>query len=143
MKTGIIVAVVLGVIIVALLAVVLFYPPTTHAPVMAPTPLPVASSSTPPGGLGGLVPLVPITQADNGSTVHLAQGQQIELQFSSGLSWRFVFDPAGVITASSGGLYTAAAAGTTVLRATGAPICNPGQACPQFLEEITIAFVVQ
>ena len=92
-----------------------------------------------------------ITQADNGKTVLLAKGQRFGVAMGYDLDWSVVFDPTGIVTRvpnimtlrGEQGVYTATAAGTTVLHATGAPICDPNQMCPQFRQAVNVTLVVR
>jgi len=145
MKTGLIVVISLAVVIFVLLGVIFFYPPTTKAPVVVPVTPPIATSTVSTSTAPASTPLT-VTQADNGSTIHLMQGERFTLAFGTGLTWHFMFEPDGIITGSAtaaGGNFEAAASGTATLRASGAPICDPGKACPQFIVETVITFVVQ
>ena len=92
-----------------------------------------------------------ITQADNNTTVTLAKGQRFGIAMGDTLEWSLNFDPTGIVTRVTNistlrgeqGVYTATAAGSTTLQATGAPICNPGEACPQFRQAVTVKIVVK
>jgi predicted secreted protein len=91
-----------------------------------------------------------VTSADNGQTITLSKNEHFVIQLSSNLKWTVVFDPStgithvGNTTTSAGqGVYEADQVGTTVMHATGAPICNPGQACPDFLLEEIVTFNVK
>ncbi|MDB5237216.1 MAG: hypothetical protein JWL88_318 [Parcubacteria group bacterium] len=92
-----------------------------------------------------------ITQADNGKTVVLTKGQRFGIAMGDTLQWDLAFDPDGIVTRvpniatlrGEQGVYTATAAGTTTLHATGAPICNAGEACPMFLQAVTVTIVVK
>jgi hypothetical protein len=106
------------------------------------------------GRAGGAEPSVPgchpgshvvcIGRADGGHSVHVVVGQTVTVGLAgSGLRWsdlhqvgphllhprRAAVVRGGTLTAS----YEATAAGRTELRASGAPTCAPGQACPQFI----------
>ena len=92
-----------------------------------------------------------LTQSSNNTVVHLALNERFVIQLGSSLKWSFVFDPSTAITRVANfttadgiqGIYEADKVGTTTLRATGAPICTPHQACPNFLQLTTITFVVK
>ncbi|HUD04103.1 MAG TPA: hypothetical protein VMR73_01260 [Candidatus Paceibacterota bacterium] len=93
--------------------------------------------------------LMVVTQSDNNTTVHLAQGEQFVINLGA-LHWTLVFSPENIIGRvlntpdnTGQGIYEGLHAGTTTLHGTGAPICNPGQACPDFMEAMTITFVVE
>jgi cytoskeletal protein RodZ len=83
---------------------------------------------------------VVITNDDNNSTVTLQKGQEFTVEFGGDLNWTISFDPSSAIiqqrniATSSGvqGMYVAAESGTVTLKATGAPICKAGEACPMF-----------
>jgi hypothetical protein len=94
-----------------------------------------------------------VDRADSGHTVHLRVGQTVRVALNgSTLRWsglrqvgprvlRFksVVSHAGGLTAS----YVAAKSGRTVLRASGAPKCSPGKACPQFIVVWQVRVVVR
>ncbi|MDB5194504.1 MAG: hypothetical protein JWN50_518 [Parcubacteria group bacterium] len=92
-----------------------------------------------------------VTQADNATTVSLVKGQRFGIAMGDTLEWSLTFDPTGIVTRVTNistirgeqGVYTATNTGTTVLHATGAPICNPGEACPQFRQAVTVTLVVR
>jgi hypothetical protein len=105
-----------------------------------------ASSSPPVAG-----PLT-ITAADTGATFTLAPGERFTLALGTALNWSApAFDPADVVERVPGadpapgtqGVFAAAAPGETRLTATGAPICDPHEACPQFVELFTATIVVR
>jgi hypothetical protein len=106
------------------------------------------------GRAGGAEPSVPgchpgphvvcIGRTDGGHSVHVVVGQTVTVGLAgSGLRWsdlrqvgphllhprRAAVERDGTLMAS----YVATAAGRTGLRASGAPNCAPGQACPQFI----------
>ena len=106
------------------------------------------------GRAGGAEPSVPgchpgphvvcIGRTDGGHSVHVVVGQTVTVGLAgSGLRWSDLrqvgphllrqhgetAERGGTLTAS----YVAKAAGRTELRASGAPNCAPGEACPQFI----------
>ena len=91
-----------------------------------------------------------ITPADNGTTVHEPLGSRFGIAMGDTLEWTLDLNPQGIITRvrniatlrGEQGVYTATARGTTKLTATGAPYCNDGEACPQFLEHVEVTIVV-
>ena len=95
-------------------------------------------------------PQIAITNSDNLSTITLHKGEEFSVQFGDGLKWSIAFDPSTIVSPVQGvavavgeqGVYTAAEVGTTTLRATGAPVCAPHQACPMFLEVNTVTIKV-
>jgi hypothetical protein len=103
---------------------------------------------------GGAEPAVPgchpgphvvcIGRADGGHSVHVVQGQTVTVGLTaSGLRWSDLHQVGPHLlhqhgaTVLRGGTHTASyvatTAGRTALRASGAPTCAPGQACPQFI----------
>jgi hypothetical protein len=80
-----------------------------------------------------------VTQADDGTVLHLAIGQQFLLDLGSSVEWTAtVADPnvvarvLGVLVIEGAqGVYVARATGTTVLNAVGSPHCTSGM-CPQY-----------
>jgi hypothetical protein len=83
-------------------------------------------------------------------TIHLQKGEEFTVQLGGGLHWTITFDPASAITEVSGsstdgvqGVYRTVKQGAVTLKATGAPICKAGQACPMFLAEFTATILVQ
>jgi hypothetical protein len=92
-----------------------------------------------------------VTPADNGTTIMLTKGQRFGVAMGDTLEWTLSFDPSGIVTRvpniatlrGEQGVYTATAIGTTTLHAIGAPICNPGEACPQFRQAVTVILVVK
>jgi len=79
-----------------------------------------------------------VTAADNGTTLHLAVGQQFLLDLGSAVDWtvtvadqRVVGRVIGVfVIRGAQGIYEARTAGTTLLSAVGSPPCPSGGACP-------------
>jgi hypothetical protein len=86
--------------------------------------------------------VVCLTRADGGHRVRVRVGQEVEVRLG-GLRWSGLRETGprllrvtgavgrrgGTVTAN----YAAVAKGRTELRASGAPHCTPGQACPQFI----------
>lgn len=80
-----------------------------------------------------------VTLADNGTTLHLAVGQQFLLDLGSSANWAVTIADQGVVARVPGvlvivgaqGIYAASATGTTLLSAVGSPICTTG-VCPQY-----------
>ena len=84
-----------------------------------------------------------LDRADSGHRVHVQEGHALMVALSGAtLKWtglrqvgpallhlKSAVSEAGALTAS----YTAVKTGQTVLRASGAPKCSPGKACPQFI----------
>lgn len=110
-------------------------PAPTATPVAAPT---ASLAPRPSPGLATAAPLV-VTVADNGTTLHLAIGQQFLLDLGSSVDWtvtvadpRIVGHVIGVpVIQGAQGPYVAEAPGTTLLSAVGSPPC-PSGACPLF-----------
>lgn len=130
----------IALIIILGLLVVIFTPRNESSNI-----LPVTSSSTPPI----VTPLTTVSQSDNNTTVHLAGDQKFILNLGA-LRWSIIFSPTGIIGRVSSttdnvgqGIYEGFHAGTTTLHGTGAPICKPGEMCPDFMEAMTITFVVE
>ena len=114
-------------------------------------PCPGVSTSTSPFAVTPLPiqnPMLTVTGADMNQTVDLTLNQKFVLNLGT-LRWTVTFTPDNierVANTSDGtgqGIYQAIGKGTTILHGTGAPICGPGQACPDFLEVMTITFVVE
>ena len=103
---------------------------------------------------GGAEPAVPgchpgphvvcLGRTDGGHSVHVVQGQTVTVGLAgSGLRWSglhqvgpHLLRQRGLTVVRGGTLmasYVATKAGRTALRASGAPNCSPGQACPQFI----------
>ena len=124
-------------------------PPATPRPTATPLPRPTAtvtpaSPGTPPGSAALVV-----TQANNGTTLRLALGQQFLVDLGSTLDWSVAVADQGIVGRVPGvlvirgaqGIYAALAPGTTILSAIGSPICGSG-ACPQFRIAFKITVVV-
>ena len=90
-----------------------------------------------------------MTLADNGTTLHLAVGQQFLLDLGSTVTWSVAIGDQGIVGRVPGvlvirgaqGIYAALAPGTTTLSAIGSPICSSG-VCPQFRIAFSITIVV-
>jgi hypothetical protein len=136
-------------------------PPATPSPSASPAPGPSGAHSSPaespaprpaspsPPAAGQAVV---ITQADSGQTVTLALGSTAQLRLPTALRWsapvasgHAVTLTAAPVAASLGyseWIVTAAAAGSATVTSGGAPICSPGMACPQFVEQFTVTVTV-
>lgn len=101
-----------------------------------------AASSVPGCHPGRLV--VCIGRGDGGHSVHVEQGETVTVGLGgSGLRWSglhqigpHLLHQRGVTVSRRGELtasYAATTVGRTELRASGAPNCAPGKACPQFI----------
>jgi len=117
---------------------------TTPAVTTAPTRTPLPSPGQP--AAASLV----VTAADNGTTLHLAVGQQFLLDLGSAVDWavtvadqRVVRRVIGVLVIRGAqGIYEARTAGTTLLSAVGSPPCPSAGACPLFRLEFRLVIVV-
>lgn len=95
--------------------------------------------------------MVVVTPQSNGTTIALRKNERFAIRLGSELDWTLVFSPASGITrvahstTADGfqGVYEAAQTGTTTLMATGKPVCTAQQACPQYLVEDNVTFVVR
>jgi hypothetical protein len=105
----------------------------------APTPAtPAATVTVPSPGQPTASPLV-VTTADNGTSLHLAIGQEFLLNLGSAADWavtvadqRIVQRIGGVLVVlGAQGIYEAQTAGTTSLSAVGSPPCLTG-VCPLY-----------
>ena len=102
-------------------------PPSATAALPTPTAAPLASNAA----------AIVVTIADDGSTLHLAVGQQFILNLGNGLDWTVKVVDEQVIQRVTGaplpagaqGVYETRERGSTVLTATGIPHCTTG-ACP-------------
>jgi hypothetical protein len=120
-------------------------PAPTATPVVAPT---ASVAPRPSPGLPTAGPLV-VTVADNGTTLHLAIGQQFLLDLGSSVDWtvtvadpRIVARVIGVLVIQGAqGIYVARSAGTTLLSAVGSPPCPSGP-CPLFRLGFHLAITV-
>ena len=92
--------------------------------------------------------MVVVQKEDTNQTINLGLHDRFILMLGSDLNWTVKFDPVGSITrvpnsTSTGGIqgiYETQQSGTATLNAIGAPICKAGEACPQFLINITVHF---
>jgi len=148
---------VLATIAVLVIAITLFVHVNTTTTVPAVV-VPITITSTTTGAMGGVSSntdwekgMTIVTTSNSNKTVYLKLNERFVIQFGSTLKWNFVFSPSNAIsrvpnsTTANGiqGVYSADKKGTTILHATGAPICDPHQMCPQFLQSVTITFVVE
>ncbi|MGO9178968.1 MAG: hypothetical protein ACLQHS_06815 [Candidatus Limnocylindrales bacterium] len=91
-----------------------------------------------------------MTLTDNGTTLHLAVGQQFLLDLGSSLEWAVKVADPGIVARVSGalltkgaqGLYVARKAGTIVVNAIGSPHCASGSVCPMFRLGFSLTIVV-
>lgn len=82
-----------------------------------------------------------VTQADNGTTIELREGDRFLLQLGADLNWTVTVTDDSVVSLVPGvlvirgaqGIFEAESPGETDLNATGVPNCVPSQACPQFV----------
>jgi hypothetical protein len=117
-------------------------PAATHT--ATPTPAPTATPTP-----GTAASSVSVTQADNGTTLHLAVGQQFLLDLGSSEDWAVTVANQDVVSRVIGvlvvkgaqGIYAARASGTTVLSAIGSPHCTSG-VCPLFRIAFTVTISV-
>jgi hypothetical protein len=95
-----------------------------------------------------------VTQADDGTVLHLAVGQQFLLDLGASnlgasMSWAVTVADQNVVGRVPGilviqgaqGVYAARTAGTTLLQAVGSPHCTSG-ACPLFRIAFSITITV-
>ncbi len=96
-------------------------------------------------------PAVEIAQADNGKTFHVSVGQTVTVRLGTELDWTVTVAPPGILPLAPGvntlvrgvqAIYRAAQPGTVTVSAEGRPHCNPGQACPQFIQSVKATVVV-
>lgn len=111
----------------------------------------VSASSSAKGSASGATDNLVITQSDNGKTIELAKGRHFLLKLGL-FNWDISLTPPGIVARvpnilvvrGAQGIYTAAAAGTAKLRATGRPICSgAGQMCPQYAVSFSATLVVK
>ena len=112
---------------------------TRYMPPISTVPSSGSGSTTPPTSTTpGASPRV-ITRSDSTTTIYLHPGDRFVLKLGDDLNWgsvrildpnivRYVADQAG-----TQGLFEAQAKGATTITVDGSPICNAGQACPQFV----------
>jgi hypothetical protein len=111
------------------------------APAAFPTPTAVLLASD-------AAPIV-VTIANDGTTLHLAVGQQFTLNLGNGEDWmvkvadeQVVQHVTGVpLPAGAQGIYEARKPGATVLSAVGSPHCTSG-VCPLFRLAFSVAITV-
>jgi hypothetical protein len=92
---------------------------------------------------------VVVTIANDGTTLHLAVGQQFTLNLGNGADWivkvadeQVVQRVTGVaLPAGTQGIYEAGRPGATVLSAVGSPHCTSG-VCPLFRIAFSVAITV-
>lgn len=111
--------------------------PTTHTPTPARPVTPPTPAGTP--NAAALV----ITQADTGKTFTLPAGSVAELRLGGGLGWSTPVATPPILTftaepVASGAGYQAwqispSGHGTATVQSTGAPRCQPGQVCAQYV----------
>jgi hypothetical protein len=103
-----------------------------------------------PPHIGGVC----VNRADGGRTISVRVGQTVRVALGgSTLRWSALeqLGPAllhrhGAVRHPAGGLvasFAAVKAGRTTLRASGAPKCAPGQACPQFIVVWQVHLVIR
>ncbi len=120
-------------------------PAATPAPTRAPTPQPELKP-TPAATAASLV----VKQADNGTTLRLAVGQELLLDLGSNLDWAPTVADQNVVSRVIGvlviqgaqGIYEARAPGTTVLSAIGSPHCTSG-VCPLYRVAFQVTITVR
>jgi hypothetical protein len=91
-----------------------------------------------------------VTGNSANTTLHMNVGDSLLVDLGDSLNWNVTFDSQNILTLRKGvmvikgaqGLYNAVANGTVKLTATGSPICNPDQACPQFMQYFSMTIVV-
>jgi len=118
-----------------------------NLPDEASSTAPTASTST----VGWEVGMQTITSQDNGQTIVLQKNERFIVQFGNNLNWKLAFNPSDNITrvpntsTADGiqGTYEASKIGTVILNATGAPICKPDEACPQFMAVAKVTFIIK
>jgi hypothetical protein len=90
-----------------------------------------------------------VTIADDGTTLHLAVGQQFLLDLGSGMNWTVKVADEKVVgrvtstalPAGDQGIYEARTPGTTVLSAVGSPHCTSAT-CPFFRLGFSVTITV-
>jgi hypothetical protein len=122
-------------------------PGNSTIPASPTAPVAPSSPKTPPTTPASALTI--ITNADNNSTITLKTGQDFGVNLGD-LHWTLNFSPSASVeqiaassTAVAQGTFKAVAPGIITLKATGAPICKPGQACPMFLAVLTVTIDVQ
>lgn len=113
------------------------------------------ASAGPPVASASLAPtthVVLVTRADDRGTVHARVGDRVQIALGSEFEWHL--DPADGVVLTAGvqnallvrgtqALWTAAAAGTSTITATGTVICPSGQACIQLALSFRATVVVE
>lgn len=128
-------------------------PAATRAPAPTPAGTPVARTAPPPTPSpspgNAAASSVTVTQADDGTVLHLAVGQRFLLDLGASMSWAVAVADQNVVGRVPGilviqgaqGVYVARTAGTTLLNAVGSPHCTSG-ACPLFRIAFSITITV-
>jgi len=125
-------------------------PPPRPVPTPTPSvPHATAAAPTPPSTRSAASPII-VTTAANGTTLHLAVGQQFLLDLGSSVDWAVTLADESIVEREVGvlvvqgaqGIYAARAPGTTVLTAVGSPACASGGACPLFRLGFRLTIVV-
>lgn len=87
---------------------------------------------------------------DSGTTIHLKKNERFVVDLGL-LKWSVVFTPSDVIrripnspdTNGVQGIYVADTIGSTTMHAIGGPHCATGEACPQYLINVDVHFIVK
>ena len=126
-------------------------PAATRVPAPSPAGTPVARTAPAPTPTPANVAASPVTvtQADDGTVLHLVVGQQLLLDLGASMSWAVTVADQDVVGRVPGilviqgaqGVYVARTAGTTLLNAVGSPHCTSG-ACPLFRIAFSITITV-
>ena len=79
-----------------------------------------------------------LTMNDNGTTITVPVGDSVALSLGTNVNWSVGTSNSTVLTAAPGpasdqGYWLATGTGQSTVTANGTAICNPGQACPQFV----------
>lgn len=102
-----------------------------------------AAATSPDTGTTAAAPvsrIVVLTQADNGATVNVAAGTYVVVNLGTRLNWAVrstnpaVLDSVSVGASTGVSVFRAEAAGRATLIGLGRPLCDPGKACPMFIE---------
>lgn len=88
-----------------------------------------------------------LTMADNGTTLTVPVGDEVEVQLDPSLNWTVSVDNGWVLhalptPADAQALYEAVANGQAMISATGTAKCGPGMVCPLFAVEWSATVVV-
>jgi|GEM_PF-2677495 len=94
---------------------------------------------------------VTVTSANSDEVVHLHVGDRLTLALGGDKNWsnvrvmdQGILRPLDVpMIPEDQGVFEAVAKGTTTITASGTAICNPGEACPQFVLLYKITVVVE